>query len=168
MKDICQKYALNINKEFDKLYFLYEGEEINFELTFNEQAKENDKKTFKMNIEVFKNEDYNNYENKKYITSKDITCPKCGEMFPLSIRDDNNYFHEYKNKDKTNNNLLYEYENLQKVWQSKKICDVCKNTNNEIFNCLSCNINLCPLCQLKHDKKHSIINYEDKFYICKS
>ena len=65
MKSICQKFALNINIELDKLYFVYEGEEINFDLTFNEQAKENDKQNCKMNIEVSKNEDCKNYGNKK-------------------------------------------------------------------------------------------------------
>ena len=27
-------------------------------------------------------------------------------------------------------------------------------------------MNLCPLCKQKHDKKHKIIKYEDKYYIC--
>ena len=27
-------------------------------------------------------------------------------------------------------------------------------------------MNLCPLCKLMHDKSHSIINYDNKNYIC--
>jgi len=29
-----------------------------------------------------------------------------------------------------------------------------------------CNINLCPVCKLKHEKEHKIINYDDINYIC--
>ena len=28
-------------------------------------------------------------------------------------------------------------------------------------------MNLCPLCKSNHDKKHKIINYAQKFYVCK-
>ena len=34
------------------------------------------------------------------------------------------------------------------------------------FLCLKCNMNLCPLCKSLHDKTHSIINYDNKNYIC--
>ena len=27
-------------------------------------------------------------------------------------------------------------------------------------------MNLCPLCQLNHDKKHDLIDYEQKYFIC--
>ena len=46
-----------------------------------------------------------------------------------------------------------------------KLCDLNKN-NNEFFICLNCNINLCSLCKLKHEKEHIIINYELKNYFC--
>ena len=38
--------------------------------------------------------------------------------------------------------------------------------NNRIYYCLNCNINICTICKLKHDKEHKIINYDDKNYIC--
>ena len=28
-------------------------------------------------------------------------------------------------------------------------------------------MNLCPLCKSNHNKKHKIINYDQKFYVCK-
>ena len=31
---------------------------------------------------------------------------------------------------------------------------------------MNCNINLCPVCKLKHEKEHIIINYDGKNYIC--
>ena len=36
MGDICQKFANKINKNMNSLIFLYEGNEINFELKFKE------------------------------------------------------------------------------------------------------------------------------------
>ena len=38
--------------------------------------------------------------------------------------------------------------------------------NNEFFNCLTCKINICPLCKSFHDKIHNIINYENINFIC--
>ena len=166
MKNICLKFSSIIKIELDKLYFLYKGREINYNLTFIEQAKKGDKKSCKMNVQVYQYKESNN-ENRKMIRSKDIICPKCGENCLLNI---NNYqisFYGCKNNDEVNNILLDKYENSQKVYQSKKICYNCKNTNKEFFNCLICDINLCPICKSKHNKKHNIINNDEKNYICK-
>ena len=38
--------------------------------------------------------------------------------------------------------------------------------NNSFYKCFTCNKNLCPLCQSKHNNLHNIINYNDKNYIC--
>ena len=150
MKDICQQFSSNINTELDKLYFLYEGKEIIYELTFNEQTKENDKQNCKMNILVCKHDDNNN-EKIKNTKSKDIICPKCGEICLLNIKEYNISFYDCKNEDKLNNILLDEYENSQKIAQTKILCDDCKQINkiisynNEFFKCLLCNSNLCSL-----------------------
>ena len=51
-------------------------------------------------------------------------------------------------------------------------CNICKernkyNTyNNEFYKCYECNINICPSCKLKHNKKHNIFNYDKIHYIC--
>ena len=123
MKDICQKFASNINKEIDELLFLYEGEKIHYELTFNEQAKEYDNKNGKMNILVYLFEDN---EYKKSIKSKDIICPKCGEICLLNIKDYIISFYDCKNEDILNNISLNEYETIQKKEKSKIICTDCK------------------------------------------
>ena len=34
------------------------------------------------------------------------------------------------------------------------------------YRCNICKINICPLCKIKHDNNHKIINYELKDYIC--
>jgi len=35
-----------------------------------------------------------------------------------------------------------------------------------MYICYECKKNLCPLCKFIHDKLHSIINYDNKNYIC--
>ena len=35
-----------------------------------------------------------------------------------------------------------------------------------MYKCNKCKQNLCPICKNKHDKKHSIINYDQKNFIC--
>ena len=75
MKDIINKFLIKIDKKENNLYYLYNGNIINNELTFIEQANELDNKTKKMNIIVYNNDEDNNI--KKEIISKDIICPDC-------------------------------------------------------------------------------------------
>ena len=52
------------------------------------------------------------------------------------------------------------------------MCDICNNNNkgktynNIFYTCGACKKNICPLCRSNHDKKHNIINYEQKDFIC--
>ena len=77
MKDICQKYADKIDRNINSLIFLYEGKQLNFNLSFNEQANIIDKERNIMKILVYKYEDKNEY-----------ICPKCGEKIKFNIKDD--------------------------------------------------------------------------------
>ena len=71
MKDICQKYATKIKTNIDSLIFLYKGSQINFELTFSNQADSIDRNNGKMKILVNKkkNSQFNSPKNKD--SSKD-------------------------------------------------------------------------------------------------
>ena len=84
MMNICQRFSTEINIGLDKLYFLYDGGQINYQLTFNEQAKDSDRNEGRMNVLVYQNEDN---ENKKIIKSKEIICPKCKEICLLKIKE---------------------------------------------------------------------------------
>ena len=60
---------------------------------------------------------------------------------------------------------------FQKINEKKIICKFCQNNkleayNNKFYICCKCNINLCPLCKSSHDKKHIIIDYENKNIFC--
>ena len=72
MRVICQKYATKINININSLLFLYGGNQINFELSFQDQANSFDKNNGEMNILVYKNE------------NDIIKCPKCGERIKLN------------------------------------------------------------------------------------
>ena len=59
MKDICQRYANKIQKNLNSLIFLYGGKQLNFNLSFKEQANGLDKERNEMKVLVYKNEDKN-------------------------------------------------------------------------------------------------------------
>ena len=168
MKDIFKKYENKINKDIKHLIFLYNGNLINENLKLEQINKENNE--IIILVEELNNK--NNYQE-KIIESKDIICPHCGENCIIN-------FNEYKislskcdNMHKIENIRLNEFQNLQKINESKIICNICNAKkaevfDNKFFKCFNCNKNLCPLCKLKHIKEHIIIDYELKNYLCKN
>ena len=71
MKDICQKYANKIERNVNSLIFLYGGSNLNYQLSFKEQANIIDKERNEMSVLVYKNEN-------------ELSCPKCGEKINLN------------------------------------------------------------------------------------
>ena len=71
MKIICDKYCHKINIDINSLIFLYGGNRLNMDKTYEEYTKEN-----KISILVYKNENE--------------ICPKCGKMLDDNIRMFNN------------------------------------------------------------------------------
>ena len=61
---------------------------------------------------------------------------------------------------------------LKKIELKKIKCEVCNENNksnsynNLFYKCITCKVNMYPLCKLNHDKFHKIMNYDDKIYIC--
>ena len=72
MKDICEKFSNFIGKDMNSLRFEYNEKQINFNLSFEEQANEIDKEKNEMKIFVYNDED-NQYK-----------CPKCGEKLKFN------------------------------------------------------------------------------------
>ena len=52
MKDICKRFITKVGIDINKVYFLYNGNKIKEELTFEENLNIDDKKRNKMNIIV--------------------------------------------------------------------------------------------------------------------
>ena len=172
MKDIINTFIRKTQKENAKLIFKYNGDLINKELSFQQNAKESDLKAKKMEILVEEGESIDNKKNNK-IKSKEVICPDCGENILIKLKDNKINLYECKNGHFKNNILYEEYENIQKIDLSNIKCDYCKsitrnNTfNNEFYICNTCKMQLCPLCKSSHEKKHNIINYDDKNCICR-
>ena len=141
------------------------------ELIFNEIANEDDKKSNQMNILV--NEVNMEHLSSSIIKSKEVICPKCNDYSKIHF-DDYQISIKCKNGHLIENLTFVEYENTQKYDISKIFCELCKkinksNTyNNMFYRCISCKINLCPICKAKHDNSHNTINYDQKGFICEN
>ena len=171
MDKIIDKFLILIEKGDDNnIYFLYNGSKIKNDLSFIEQANELDKTRKKMNVIAIDNN--TNKNEIKLIISKDIICPECQENILLDIKDFKINLKGCKNNHIQNNILLKLFPITQQIDLSTIICDICKESNksnthnNDFYICNTCNINICPLCKLQHDKEHLIIKYDDKNYKC--
>ena len=65
MKDLCERYSTKINKNMNSLLFLYEGNKVNFKLSFKEQANDKDRNNNQMKILVSKCDEKNNLNSGK-------------------------------------------------------------------------------------------------------
>jgi hypothetical protein len=72
MRDICQNFSTKINKVMNSFIFLYGGNLVNLELSFNSQERKIDRENKEMRILVYNNED------------EIFICPKCGEIIKLN------------------------------------------------------------------------------------
>ena len=163
IKDICKF------KNIDKYYLTYHGNIINENSKLEDIINEDDKKTKIVRFLVRENNEMSDKIIK--IKSEDIICPQCGESIFMAFKNYKINIFDCKNKHKINNLLLNEFERTQIIDLSKIICNICNKTKNDtyknlFYRCLECGINICPLCKLKHDKSHKIINYDAKNYIC--
>ena len=170
MEDIFKRFINKVGIDKNTIFYIYSGNNINNEFKYKEIINEHDKKRNKMNILVY-DINNNNIIKDTNINSFEIICPYCLVDSKININDYKISL-DCRNRHKINKINFNEFENIQKIDISKIKCEVCKKYNksniyNHIFyRCNKCKINLCPLCQLNHDKNHNIINYEQINYIC--
>ena len=170
LKKSVELLLKKINKDITNLHFLYNGEKINENLTFDQLANNLDKERKEMNILI--EEISSTYVKEKEMKSKEVICPKCNENILLNLKEYKINLYDCKNKHNINNILFEEFEGTQKINLSKIECNICKNNNKsntfnkKFFKCLNCNINICPLCKSTHNEIHHIINYDFKSIIC--
>ena len=72
MRDICQRFAIKSEKNINSLIFLYGGNLLNLDLSFEDQANPMDKANNEMKILVYPSE------------LDGLSCPKCGEKIQLN------------------------------------------------------------------------------------
>ena len=171
MNKIIQTFERKINLNLSKnLCYLYNGKIINKDLTYEELINNVDKETNSINIlvdEINKAVSNNNIKD-----SELIICPKCSEDIFIQINSYKIKLYQCKNNHEINDMSIKEFIDSQKIDISKIICDICKENNmsniynNEMFKCIKCDKNICPLCKSNHDKNHIIVKYNQKNYIC--
>ena len=168
MKEICQRFANKVQINISKVYFLYGGQTLDINQTFNNILKDYDKNSNRINVLVYSYENKN--ENNNLEISKDIICSKCGNICLIS-------FNKYKinisgciNNHLINDIALSEFQNFQKIDSSKILCNDCKNNNKRnsynFYKCLTCKKDLCPLCMNQAHKEHDYIEYDKINYTC--
>ena len=92
MKDIIQRFIIKIQLKNEKAFFLYNGEVLNKDSSFEEVANELDKNRKQMNIIVNTKEEFKDKSVlKKY---KYIICPECKELINLYIKHYKIYLYE--------------------------------------------------------------------------
>ena len=169
--DIVNKFVNKTNLKRDNIYCIFHGKELEHNEILGNKMNDSEKDNKKISILVFPIDD-DDSQNDKIIKSNDIICPECKEICRYEIIDHKIKLYDCKNNHKKENIKLDEYMKTQNINLSKIICDRCKNTNRGtttdygFFYCLGCKMNLCPLCKSVHDNNHSIINYDNKEYIC--
>ena len=174
MLEICNNYLKKSNINESEIYYFYDGKggsQFDKNLTFYQMANSIDKERKKMDILVINNNEEID-KNKLIIKSKNIICPECGEDIRMKI---NNYkidLFECKNNHYIKEISFNEFEKAQMINLLEIKCQICKETNkynaynNEFYRCYECNINICPLCKLNHNKNHNLINYDKIHYLC--
>ena len=170
-KVAVEKFANKVHMNSSNFYFLNDGTiKINLNQTIEEVFKKELNSKKKIQILVISNEEQllkNNYK-----TSKEIICPKC--FFPclIEFKDYKATFSCCKNNHTIKDVSLSDYKNMQKIDESKIICDICKKQNkantyeNQFYLCLTCKKNVCPLCKSAHNKDHEFIDFEQYNFVC--
>ena len=172
MKDIINRLGEKINEDINNYLFLYEGLNVNQNLTLEEMTKDNNN-----DITILVYDD--KVDKSTYVGSKYIICPVCKKDCVIKIKDYKINLEEC-DQDHRSSNIYFtnieDYKNNQLIDQSKIICSFCKENNkyitygNKFYKCITCNKDICPLCKSKHEikfeVKHNIIDYDDINFVC--
>ena len=121
MEKATEKFFLKIEEEISSIFFLYNGTQMNLNEKISNIANPFDRENKKIYIIVQLLE--NDYFRKDI---KNIICPKCKEICFINI---NNYkisLNNCKNKHKTENLLISEFDTHQNIDLRTIKCDICK------------------------------------------
>ena len=169
---MINKCLTKLNKKKNEIFFLIVGIAINDENMKDSVKKYADKEDNTINGIIY---DYDDVEEKKIIKkSKQIICPECKENCLINFKDYKLNLNNCDKKHIKENILLKNFNDLQIIDESLILCKNCFKskedvTDNLMYYCCNCNINLCLLCKLNHSKNngdHQLIDYDFKNYLC--
>ena len=165
MGDIFKKFNEKKSVDINSIYFWYKERMIIPKVGVQDYLNVDSKK--RNTIEI-----YAASKNDNYGKSKQVICPICGEPALIKLKNCKISICECKYHHNIEDLNLNEFENSQLINESKIICDKCKRHNksdtyhNLFYICNTCKLNLCPVCHSQHDKAHSFINYDSKYFQC--
>ena len=169
LEDIIQKFIIKTQVKYENIILLYNGKPLTEDKPFNIVASEQDKSQKRMKVLVTECHTENDKSGLK--KSKYIICPTCGENILITIKNFKVCLSGCKNGHKFEDIPFKNFESTQFIDESKIKCELCQKTKdqtyqNKFYICLTCKINLCPLCESNHDKSHYIIDYTQKNITC--
>ena len=171
MEEICKRFATKIQTDITNLIFLYSGNTINLHNSLSQIMNNIDKQRKVVSILV---NTINTITKTKTITNlikSDIPiCPECSETIKFDVKNYQIYLSECRNGH-SKFLPINEYEKTQYIDLNKIICKSCGTNKNKVYDnkmymCYTCNSVLCPLCKNNHDKKHAVVNYDFKNFLC--
>ena len=172
LEEICKRFSNKIQVDINALIFLYEGNYINKDLTFEATINETEKSSNEMNILSYNINEANT--NNNLHKSKSIICPECKEDIFIKFNSYQISLSNCKNGHSINNISIENLENIQVIDYSKIICNKCNKNRQDsyeytFYKCLDCGLNLCPICKNSHENAeitHKIIDYNKINYTC--
>ena len=141
--------------DLNKVYFLYNGNKINEELSFEELANEEDKSKNQINIALLEINNNNIIINEELKKPKEITCLKCQENIFIKIEDIKIGVYSCIDKNKIEDININDLKNKLDILNI--VCNNCnkaKNNIDELYICKECNKYYCCICKPIHDKSH--------------
>ena len=169
MGDIYQKFSIIRSLDKNSIYLWYNKRTIVQNVKIEDYLNFGDKKIKEMELYATSK---NSYSIKK---SNHVFCPICGESAIMKVKNYKLSICECKNDHNINDLNINDFETSQLINESNIICYKCQKNKaetykNEFYVCNTCNLYLCPLCKVMHNKKHIIYKYEneygDKDFIC--
>ena len=134
MKDVFKRFSTKIQFDINSLFFLYNGDKIDENLTFNELANKLDKQNGKMNILVYEKGTIIPNISDGNVKSKEIICPKCNENCFIKFQDYKIILFGCKNNHNNDYILLNAFEKSQNINELKIICNNCNNNKFKSYD----------------------------------
>ena len=163
------KNIININNINQKILLYFNDNKINKDIKLKEINNKNNE--IKIYVHEFEKHKKDNVQNSLKL-AKDIICPTCGENCLFMIKNYKIILEKCDNGHSLSINLSLNDFNKTQIIKDISCNECCKvkmeGYNNQFYKCYTCNMNLCPLCVLNHNKDHIIIDYALKNYICKT
>ena len=117
IRDICQKFSIKAETNINSLIFLYDGNQMNMDLKFNEQAKSLDRNRKTMNVLVYKKD------------ADDFICPHCGEKIKLNTEKIDEIISSNNNIKDTIGGIKLSIDNVIRISTMNAINNQLKNIN---------------------------------------